>query len=144
VEAPVGEYAPSGDPSWRKGKPASAEQLEVRTSAQAALAGEQIAVEVSSRDTTTVKAEVFRLGFYGGAGAIRVWNGGTYVVAPRQVCAQASAGTGVACPEQKTFAFEIAEDWEPGLYLLKVTRTDGRRNFTSLVIKDRESTAASP
>jgi hypothetical protein len=140
----VGERPPMGDPSWRKGKPASAAQLEVRTSAQAAQAGEQIVVEVSSRDTITVKAEVFRLGFYGGAGALRVWKGGTYEVSPWQACVQATAGAGAACPEQKTFAFEIADGWEPGLYLLKVTRSDGRRSFTSLVIKDRESTVAPP
>jgi hypothetical protein len=140
----MGERAPSGDPSWRKGKPASAAELQVRTSAQAAQAGEQIAVEVSSRDTTTVRAEVFRLGFYGGAGALRVWTGGTYAVSPRQACSQASMGADASCPEQKTFAFEIADDWEPGLYLLKVTRSDGRRSFTSLVIKDRDSTVPPP
>ena len=140
----MAEPAPSGDPSWRKGKPASAAQLEVKTSTQTALAGEQISVEVSSRDTTTVRAEVFRLGFYGGAGALRVWNGGTYPVAPRQACSQAAVGAGVACPEQSTFAFEIANDWEPGLYLLKVTRSDGRRSFTSLMIKDRDSAVPPP
>jgi hypothetical protein len=131
VEAPAGERVPSGDPSWRKGKPASSEQLEVRASTQSALAGEQISVGVSSREATTVKAELFRLGFYGGAGALRVWSGGTYAVSPRPVCAR------ISCAEQRTFAFEIAENWEPGLYLLKVTRSDGRRSFTSLVIKDR-------
>ncbi|HEX8704484.1 MAG TPA: N,N-dimethylformamidase beta subunit family domain-containing protein [Myxococcaceae bacterium] len=140
----MAEPAPPGDPSWRKGKPASAAQLEVKTSRQSALAGEEIAVEVSSRDTTTVRAEVFRLGFYGGAGALRVWNGGTYAVSPRQACAQATVGAVAPCPEQKTFAFEVADDWEPGLYLLKVTRSDGRRSFTSLVIKDRDSAAPSP
>ncbi len=144
MEAPVAERAPSGDPSWRKGKPASAEQLEVKTSTQSALAGEEIAVEVSSRDTTTVRAEIFRLGFYGGAGALRVWNGGTYAVSPRQACAQATVGPVAPCPEQRTFAFEIADDWAPGLYLLKVTRSDGRRSFTSLVIKERDSAVPRP
>jgi len=144
VEKPEGERAPSGDPSWRQGKPASAAELEVTTSAQAARAGEQIAVEVSSRDNTRVKAEVFRLGFYGGAGAHRVWNGGTYAVSPRQMCSRATVSAPAACPPRQTFAFEIAEDWEPGLYLVKVTRPDGRRHFTSLVIKDRDSTASAP
>lgn len=144
VAKPGGERTPSGDPSWRQGKPASAAELEVKTSAQAAQPGEQIAVEVSSRDTTRVRAEVFRLGFYGGAGALRVWNGGSYAVSPRQMCPRATVSAPAACPPQQTFAFEIAEDWEPGLYLVKVTRPDGRRNFTSLVIKDRGSAEATP
>jgi hypothetical protein len=144
VEAPAGARAPSGDPSWRNGKPASAEELEVSTSAQAALAGEQVAVEVSSRDDTMVRAEIFRLGFYGGAGALRVWNGGNYAVAPRPACARVTVGARALCPERRTFAFEVAGDWEPGLYLVKVTRSDGRRSFTSLVIKDRNSAVQPP
>ncbi len=116
----------------------------MRTSTQAALAGEQIAVEVSSRDVTTVRAEVFRLGFYGGAGALRVWSGGTYAVSPRAACSQATVGARTACPERRTFALEISEDWEPGLYLVKVTRSDGRRNFTSLVIKERNGATPPP
>ncbi|MDY7230709.1 N,N-dimethylformamidase beta subunit family domain-containing protein [Hyalangium rubrum] len=126
LEAP-GESAPRGDPSWRKGKPASPAELEVLTSAQAALAGEQVLVEVSSLGAPAVRAEVFRLGVYGGAGALKVWSSKLY--------ASASPSG------RMTFSFEIAEDWEPGLYLVKVTRSDGLRSFTSLVVKERKGEA---
>jgi hypothetical protein len=29
----------------------------------------------------------------------------------------------------------VARGWDPGLYLVKVTRADGLRNFTSIVVK---------
>jgi len=118
-----------GDPTWRKGQPASPGELQVAPSAQAALAGEQISVKVSAREGSMVRAEVFRLGVYGGTGALKVWSGGPYTVSTLTRCSRAP------CNERQTFSFEIARDWAPGLYLVKVTRADGLRSFTSIVVK---------
>jgi hypothetical protein len=101
----------------------------VTPSTQAALAGEQISVKVSASEGSVVRAEVFRLGVYGGTGALKVWSGGPYTVATLSQCSRAP------CPERQTFSFEVARDWEPGLYLVKVTRADGTRSFTSIVVK---------
>lgn len=98
-------------------------------STQAALAGEQISVKVETREGTAVHAEVFRLGIYGGTGALKVWSGGPYTVSTAPRCSSPS------CPERQTFSFEVARHWEPGLYLVKVTRADGTRSFTSVVVK---------
>jgi hypothetical protein len=103
-----------GDPSWRKGRPASPDELQVTPSTQAAQAGEQISVKVSASEGAAVRAEIFRLGVYGGTGALKVWSGGPY---------------------HQTFSFEVSRDWEPGLYLVKVTLADGARSFTSIVVK---------
>lgn len=122
-----------GDPSWRTGRPASPGELQVTPSTQAALAGEQISVKVATRDGAAVRAEVFRLGVYGGTGALKVWSGGPYTVSTASRCSSPS------CPERQTFSFEVAHHWEPGLYMVKVTRADGTRSFTSIVVKAPQS-----
>jgi hypothetical protein len=139
-----GERSRQGDPSWRKGKPARAGELEVLTSAQSALAGERISVEVSTREHSMVRAEVFRLGFYGGAGALKVWSGGPYRVSTLPPCPRPSSGPRAPCPERQTFAFQVAEEWAPGLYLVKVMRSDGRRSFTSLMVRSRRGAKPPP
>ncbi len=118
-----------GDPSWRQGRPASPAELHVTVSSSAALAGDRISVEISTRDGAPVRAEIFRMGVYGGTGAAKVWSGGPYTRSTPEQCARA------ACPRRQNFSFEVARGWEPGLYLVKVTRADGLRNFTSIVVK---------
>jgi hypothetical protein len=118
-----------GDPSWRKGRPASPSELQVTVSAPAALAGERIFVEISTGDGAPVRAEVFRLGIYGGTGAAKVWSGGPYTRSTPLRCSQAP------CPRRQSFSFDVARSWAPGLYLVKVTRADGLRSFTSIVVK---------
>lgn len=121
---------PQGDPSWRKGRPASSEQLQVNPSTQAARAGEHITVEISASEASVVRAEVFRLGVYGGTGAAKVWSSEPFTVATLPRCSSP------ACPARHSFSFRVAQDWVPGLYLVKVTRADGLRSFTSLVVKE--------
>ena len=118
-----------GDPSWRKGRPASPAELQVTVSSPATLVGERISVEVSTHDGAPVRAELFRLGVYGGTGAAKVWSGGPYTVSTALPCSRAP------CPRRQNFSFEVARGWEPGLYLVKVTRADGSRSFTSIVVK---------
>jgi hypothetical protein len=122
-----------GDPSWRKGQPASPAELQVTVSSPAALAGERIAVEVSTHDGAPVSAEIFRLGVYGGTGAAKVWSGGPYRESTAMRCSR------TPCPGRQSFSFEVARAWAPGLYLVKVTRADGLRNFTSIVVKAPEA-----
>lgn len=102
-------------------------------STQAALAGEQISVKVATHEGSAVHAEVFRLGVYGGQGALKVWSGGPYMVSTASRC------SGSVCPERQTFSFEVDRHWEPGLYMVKVTRADGTRSFTSIVVKAPEA-----
>lgn len=128
-EPRTGDNALQGDPSWRKGRPASPTELQVTVSSPAALAGERISVEISTHDGAPVRAEIFRLGVYGGTGAAKVWSGGPYTVSKEARCSR------TLCPGRQSFSFEVARAWAPGLYLVKVTRADGLRSFTSIVVK---------
>jgi hypothetical protein len=128
-EPRTGDNPLQGDPSWRKGWPASPAELQVTVSSPSALAGERISVEISTHDGAPVRAELFRLGVYGGTGAAKVWSGGPYTASMVVRCSR------VPCPGRQSFSFEVARAWAPGLYLVKVTRADGLRSFTSIVVK---------
>jgi hypothetical protein len=131
-EARVGNH-PQGDPSWRNGRPASPAELQVTVSSPAALAGESVSVEIATHDGAPVRAEIFRLGIYGGTGAAKVWSGGPYAVPTSTRCSR------TPCPGRQSFSFEVARAWAPGLYVVKVTRADGLRSFTSIVVKAPEA-----
>jgi hypothetical protein len=90
-------------------------------------------VEVSTPEASAVRAEIFRLGVYGGTGALKVWTGGPFTVSTLPGC------SGVQCTARQHFSFVVDDDWAPGLYLVKVTRADGLRSFTSLVVKARQA-----
>jgi hypothetical protein len=139
VSAKGTERLRRGDPSWRKGRAAGPGELLVSTSTQSALSGERISVTVSAREDAAVRAEIFRLGVYGGAGALKVWSGGPYSVSTLSPCVRAVDSASAQCPKQQTFSFEISKDWEPGLYLVKVSRPDGLKSTASLVVKDRRA-----
>ncbi len=42
----------------------------------------------------------------------------------------------VACTWNPSFSFRIEDDWVSGVYLVKVTRSDGARAFTPFVVRD--------
>ena len=119
-----------GDPSWRQGKPAASGELQVTCSTASVQAGELVSLEVSAREVAVFRAEVFRLGVYGGSGAAKVWSSSPFTVSTVAQCQSAP------CPPRHSFSFEVARHWAPGLYLVKVTRADGLRSFTSLVVKE--------
>jgi hypothetical protein len=131
-----------GDPSWRHGKPAKPGELEVHVSLNAAQAGEPVTVTVSTPGAADLRVEVFRQGFYGGAGALKVWDGGVRQAATAAPCPRVKDVAVRPCPVQETFSFAVGEQWAPGLYLVKVTRADGVRSLRPLLVKARP--AATP
>ncbi len=136
------ERSQRGGESWRQGRQASPGELEFVTSAESAQAGERLFVEVSAGESMVVRAEVFRLGFYEGTGALRMWSGGPYNASMLPPCPGAAVEPNGACPERWTFSFEIGGDWTPGLYLVKVTRADGLKRVASVVVKESHPVGA--
>src|SRR5216683_8088196 len=68
------ENARPGDSSWLSaGREASAGQVEVYLSTDTGEAGDTISAKVSS--DAAVTATIFRLGYYQGAGARKIWTG---------------------------------------------------------------------
>ena len=125
-----------GEPSWRSGRTASAGQVELYTSTDSVVAGETIHVKVSADQAGEVSAEVFRMGYYGGAGARRVWSAGPFQAGPQAPCPREPSTSLVECNWTDTFSFQVGEDWVSGVYLVKVKRADGYKRFAPFVVRD--------
>lgn len=133
------ENEKAGDPSWRSGRTAQSGELDVYLSTDSAAAGENVSVMISADPSVSVTVDVFRLGYYGGAGARKVWSGGPFNVARQANCPRDPITSLVECRWSETFSFNIGADWVSGMYLLRVVRPDGSKRFAPLVVRDRRA-----
>lgn len=130
------ENQKAGDPDWRSGLRAKDGQLEVYADSESVTAGQTLALKVSTDQKATVTAELYRIGFYGGAGARKVWTGGPWTVTPQSACGRDPVTALVECDWNDTFKIPIASDWVSGLYVVKVKRSEGYKRFHPIVVRD--------
>ena len=110
---------------------------------------EGYADRVSARPGDTVKAMVnadvaghaaswslYRIGWYGGAGARKVLTGTSFTVPVQPACANNTTTGLVRCAWPATFSFQVPADGVSGLYLIKLTRDDNFASLIPLVVKD--------
>ncbi|XXF80245.1 hypothetical protein P2318_10970 [Myxococcaceae bacterium GXIMD 01537] len=128
-----------GDPNWRNGRNANGGEVELYASTESVAAGDTVSVKVSTSVPSRVTAEVFRLGYYGGAGARKLWSGGPFEARKQAACPRDPATSRVECSWTDTFRFTIGKEWVSGLYLVKVTRPDGFKRFTPFVVRDNRA-----
>lgn len=130
------ENGKPGDADWRKGSTSWGKQVETYASTDSASAGETVKVRVSTSIPSTVTAEVYRLGWYGGAGARKVWSGGPYQTQKQAPCNVLTGTMRVECAWNDTFSFAVDPSWVSGLYVIKITRADSYFRFAPLVVRD--------
>lgn len=130
------ENALPGEPRWKDGRIAGLGQLELYVSSDSVEAGDRLAVKVSSGRAAQAELLVYRIGYYGGAGARLVWSSGPVAVGPQAACPRDPATGLIECQWTDTVSFEIGADWVSGLYLVKGLRDDGFRRFAPFVVRD--------
>jgi sugar lactone lactonase YvrE len=131
------ENAKKGDPYWRSGRQAYAHKIDVYTSLDSAQAGDTIGVKVSTDGAAdTVNAQVYRLGYYGGAGARLIWSGGPYDATTQDPCVRDTRTSLVECHWKDTLTFQVGDDWVSGFYVVKITRGDGFMRMAPFVVRD--------
>ncbi|HWV37412.1 MAG TPA: N,N-dimethylformamidase beta subunit family domain-containing protein [Vulgatibacter sp.] len=124
-----------GDPDWRSGTPAKGE-LEAYADRASVRAGGVVGVKASASPAAFVDWALYRMGWYGGAGARLVAEGSGVSVAPQPRC-PVQPGTGlVACAWPVSVALQVPTDAVTGLYLVKLSRADGVYTFVPLVVTD--------
>jgi len=128
-----------GNPGWFSGRQSNSGEVEVYASLESAEKGDTVEIKVSSARDDQVRAEIYRLGDYGGAGARRVWQGGPFAVTRQPTCPQDPSTGRVECSWSETFRFVVGDDWVSGLYLVKVIRTDDFRRFAPFVVRDHRA-----
>ncbi len=129
------ENALAGEPTWREGVDSSG-PLQAFLDRTSARAGDVVEVKASSREARGVRWVLYRFGWYGGASARRVADGGPASVGPQPPCPM-EAGTGmVRCAWATAFRVPLARDLLSGYYAVKLVRDDGWAVLAPLVVVD--------
>ena len=131
------ENALAGDPAWASGTDATAHEIEGYADRISVRAGDTVAVHASADVATTATWNLYRFGWYGGAGARSIRTGGPVTVEPRGTCPIVDPPSGlVRCSWPVTFTVPIGGQDVSGLYALKLVRQDGKTRFVPLVVVD--------
>jgi sugar lactone lactonase YvrE len=125
-----------GDSDWLAGASAAPHELDIYLSTDSAFAGDTVSAKVSSETASSINVEVFRIGYYAGAGARRIWAGGPYPVQRQADCPVDSSTGRIECHWSETFSLRVEDDWVSGIYMVKIRGPDRTRRFVPMVVRD--------
>ena len=127
-----------GDPGWAAGTLSDpvGRRLEGFANRVSASPGDSVQVSAHADVARSGSWALYRMGWYGGAGARKVAEG-TTAYAAQPVCnGDATLGL-VRCDNWKpTFSFTVPKDAVSGLYYVRLSRDDGYVGFVPLVVRD--------
>jgi uncharacterized protein (TIGR03437 family) len=128
-----------GTSDWKLTFPAYRE-IEGYASLTSVAAGQQISFFVNTADPT-YRLEIFRTGWYGGAGGRQMsWQGQNSITSPsvQQPMPTADPATGlIECRWTNPIALAIPSSWVSGVYLAKLTAlASGRQSYIIFVVRD--------
>ncbi|AKU92939.1 N,N-dimethylformamidase beta subunit family domain-containing protein [Vulgatibacter incomptus] len=133
------ENALPGNPDWNDGPLAVPSALAGYADHVSAVAGDSIALQISSSPASNVSWTLYRLGWYGGAGARQLASGSAGSVGTQPSCPVEGSSGLVRCAWSTSARMQLPADALSGLYLFKLVREDGRHSFVPLVVKDDRS-----
>src|SRR5439155_17310227 len=123
-----------GDATWSQGTDATNHELEGYGDRISAHAGQSVGFRISSDVASSAVWTLYRLGWYGRAGARRVHSGGPISVGPQTPCPVEPVTGLVRCSWPAQFTVDISAADVSGLYALKLVREDGRVRFVPLIV----------
>jgi hypothetical protein len=132
------ENQQSGDPSWNRGfNRSNRGQLEAYADRVSANAGDTVRLMVrSDRAGAGANWALFRLGWYGGAGARRIIGSQPVSLGGQPACPPDAATGLVRCSWTPTFTVSLPPDAVSGLYVIRIVRDDAFGALIPLVVKD--------
>jgi len=136
----IAENARTGD-AWWVTTPQSAGDIEGYTDKVSAQVGETVTLRVSTK-APTFHVEAYRMGYYQGIGARRVWSSAE-VPGARQAAPVLLAPTNtVECGWTPSMRVAIDRTWPPGAYLWKLVGATGEQGLIPFCVRDDSSDAA--
>ena len=136
----VAENQQAGSQGWKLGSLVSddtSKQVKGFASASSVRAGDSLSFYVTVNPAQTFDLDVYRIGWYGGAGGrlrlhAAALNGVTQPACPMD------ATTGLmACTNwSASYTTTIPSDWTSGVYLAKLTNAAGYQNYIIFVVRD--------
>jgi hypothetical protein len=138
VNSIVTENQRLGTRDWQLTLPATKREIEGYASVTSLKRGDAIDLYVSTA-SPTFTLEVFRMGWYDGLGARRVF-GPLDVAGTTQTMPTMDAETGLTdCAWVNPVRLAIAADWISGVYLARLTASDsGTQSYIIFVVRDDE------
>jgi hypothetical protein len=135
-----------GSSGWRVSSPPSAASggIEGYATAKSIDKGGSVDLKVNSATSGSFRLEVYRTGYYGGAGA-RLFAAILGIPAVRQPACRSDATTGLYdCSSWSvSTTLTTTTDWPSGIYLLRIVRdSDGAENQILLVVRDDTRSSA--
>lgn len=130
-----------GDSSWPLSNPAKSREIEGYASAVSVNLGEEISFLVSTAEPSYT-LEIFRMGWYGGAGARKM--GPSVTRSGRlQPTPFPDPETGlIECPWVDPYVLKIPHDssapngWTSGVHMVKLTSASGKQRYIIFVVRD--------
>ena len=130
------ENALPGDASWDIQIAGSDENFAAYSRPTSLTAGETVSVQVNVSQPTPITWAVYRLGWYGGAGARKLAQGGPVTARP-QPDPTIDPTTGlVECHWSSLFTLDIESDWPSGVYLARLAAPDGSARWSYFIVRD--------
>jgi hypothetical protein len=131
------EYNKPGDADWRIKNLGTQSAVEAYADKTDVLPGEPVTLFISST-AKRLRVEAFRIGWYGGAQARRVWVNDE-VKAGRQTAADVGSGTNTVSVDWQPSLTVPTTGWPEGAYLLRLTSDHGQR-YVPLVVRTADTT----
>jgi hypothetical protein len=125
-----------GSPQWELVNPALAHEIEGYAEAASVQPGETLRLHVSSV-SPRFSIEVFRMGWYGGAGARRVYEVRAIPGVKRAIPKPRNGDGLVECAWPVSCRVPVGADWLSGVYLARLTGSrDGKQSFIPFVVRE--------
>ena len=129
----VSENSLVGDPDWEIRHLGSPHAIEGYAGAASVLTGESFPLFVSTT-SSGFRASAFRLGWYGGTGARKVWQSGP--LRGHRQRAASLVGTTNTVQTDWDPAIEVpTDDWPPGAYLLRLDADSGAQRYIPVTVR---------
>ena len=134
------ENALPGTSAWRIGNPETSGEISAYTDRDGYAAGADVRISVTTSPAGQFTWDVFRMGGYRGAGG-RLYEHGGPVAAPQQANVTFDPTTGlVVAGWPATFSISTRHPdgtpWLTGIYLVLLTKADGRQTTTLFILRD--------
>ena len=136
----IAENALTGD-AWWVTTPQAAGDIEGYADRVSAQVGETVTLRVSTK-APTFHVEAFRMGYYQGIGARRVWTSAEVPGARQAPPLLLPPTNTVECPWTPSLQIAVDATWPPGAYLLKLVGAGGEQAFVPLCVRDDASGSA--
>ncbi|MFN8442362.1 MAG: DUF6605 domain-containing protein [Caldilineaceae bacterium] len=119
----------------------SAQQIKGYGSAPSIDQGQSINFYVTVNPTQTFTIDVFRMGWYNGAGGRLMQSIGPLSGTPQPACPQDPTTGLTECNWAIAYTLTVPANWTSGIYLAKLTNTQGFQNYIIFVVRDDDRTA---